>query len=489
MAGINPTANTRTLGEPLPVPTSASSNNYWEDIYAIRAHLYAARLITVDNMGSALISQVHSANSGYLHVKSDLLYYGLARIAYYAEIEPLIRKLDKLFSADMSLGVNSEFPYISPEYDTLLSLGTKLTAVDTAIGDLTARVDEIAAEECCADLLISDITDVLITEPSNGEALVYDADTGAWKNASVQGHQHFGIPIDIPELDLYDVPDGQVVVTNKDPDLPLIGSIVAPLNFIQIRTALTEQNVSGARDIIDGTQYVLSEPATLTWVAVAQDLARFLVDATDAEAVVSLPAGSVFEFIDGLSSAPPDAGSWSPELEQTDGGNYTIAQGAIAYFWYISPERSSAHSGWYFSRTNVNPQARFPYDQFIRDSYIAPIFPENVILPPYLHDTISVDIGASSRVFRDIYLRGSAFVGSASSRQEVGLRRAVEILDVADLQLAQSPLPAESLVLSVNGCVQAPGDDYTVDTEGLITWTGDFELAEGDKIVAAYSHL
>jgi hypothetical protein len=80
-------------------------------------------------MGSALISQVHSANSGYLHAKSDLLYYGLARIAYYAEIEPLIRKLDKLFSADTSLGVNSEFPYIPPEYDTLLSIGTKLAAM------------------------------------------------------------------------------------------------------------------------------------------------------------------------------------------------------------------------------------------------------------------------------------------------------------------------------------------------------------------------
>lgn len=497
MAGINPTASTRTLGEPLPVPTSASSNNYWEDIYAIRAHLYAARLITVDNMGSALISQVHSANSGYLHAKSDLLYYGLARIAYYAEIEPLIRKLDKLFSADTSLGVNSEFPYISPEYDTLLSLGTKLTAVDTAIGDLTARVDEIAAEECCADaaeeccadLLISDITDVLVTEPSNGEALVYDADTGAWKNASVQGHQHFGIPIDIPELDLYDVPDGQVVVTNKDPDLPLVGSIVAPLNFTQIRTTLTEQNVSGARDIVDNTQYVLSEPTTLTWVAVAQDLARFGVDATNAVAFVSLPEGRVFEFIAGQSSVPPDVGSWSPELAETGGGNYTITQGAIAYFWYISPERSSAHSGWYFSRSDVNPLARFPYDQFMQDSYVAPIFPENATLPAYLHDTFSVDIGASSRVFRDIYLRGSAFIGPANSRQEVGLRRAVEILDVANLQLAQSPLPAESLVLSVNGCVQAPGDDYTVDTEGLITWTGEFELAEGDKVVAAYSHL
>ncbi|MGA1354004.1 MAG: hypothetical protein ACO32I_04405, partial [Candidatus Limnocylindrus sp.] len=438
-------------------------------------------------MGSELISQVHSANSGYLHAKSDLLYYGLARIAYYAEIEPLIHKLDKLFSADTSLGVNSEFPYIPPEYDTLLSIGIKLaaidtalTAVDAAIDDLTAQVNETTAEGCCADLLISDISDISVIEPSNGDALVYDADTGVWKNSPVsatQGHEHFGIPIGIPELDLSDVPDGQVVVTSKDPDLPLIGSIVAPLNFTQIRTTLTEQDVSGARDIVDNTQYVLSEPATLTWVAVAQDLARFGVDATNAAAVVSLPEGSVFEFIAGQSSVPPDVGSWSPELAQTDGGNYTIAQGAIAYFWYISPERSSAHSGWYFSRSNVNPQARFPYDQFIRDSYIAPIFPENVILPPYLHDTISVDIGASSRVFRDIYLRGSAFIGPANSRQEVGLRRAVEILDVANLQLAQSPLPAESLVLSVNGCVQAPGDDYTVDTDGAVTWTGDFELA------------
>jgi hypothetical protein len=107
--------------------------------------------------------------------------------------------------------------------------------------------------------LISDITDVLITEPSNGEALVYDADTGAWKNASVQGHEHFGIPIGIPELEMYDLPDGQVVVTSKDPSLPLIGSIVAPLNFILIRTALTEQNVSGARDIID-SMYCPSRP-------------------------------------------------------------------------------------------------------------------------------------------------------------------------------------------------------------------------------------
>jgi hypothetical protein len=226
---------------------------------------------------------------------------------------------------------------------------------------------------------------------------------------------------------------------------------------------------------------------TLQGTQPVADLDVFAVTCEGSAATVILPAGGVHSSL-GVSQLAD--GTTELNVQTTTSAepiSVVIPVEQHAYFWFVSAERDPVYAGWHYASSSVYSGAAFPADIALQDTYIAPLFYPGVDTPTTVRQVGATDLGTPSRTFRDLYLSGQITAGGGGDVQALGLRRAVDVLDYAELQLSYAPLPVESLTLTVNGCVQTPDVDYTVDGTS-VTWLAlDFTLADDDKIIATYT--
>lgn len=156
----------------------------WAELHATKARVQGLRLpdITVANPNYSVFN---APNSDYLFAKTDgTLSFGQARIAYYADFSPTMSRLSKFLAQEAGTGVHGEFPHIPQQYDTLYSVAIALQQHDTSIGSLNDRVTALegGGDDCC-DYDLSELSDVTLTTPTDGQALVYEGNL--WVNKTL----------------------------------------------------------------------------------------------------------------------------------------------------------------------------------------------------------------------------------------------------------------------------------------------------------------
>jgi len=174
------------------VPTQATDqlgvvDNPWAQLHCGTGFLRAIQLVATPST-HAQYGTFSLANSRWLHLRSDgILYLGTARIAYHNDFAHTRDQFLLFMGHEAGTGVSGAYPHVPPMYDTLYSVALALQAHDTSLTSLDTRVSalENGGDDCC-DIALNEISDVVITGPSDGQALVYDVSTSTWINGTIE---------------------------------------------------------------------------------------------------------------------------------------------------------------------------------------------------------------------------------------------------------------------------------------------------------------
>jgi hypothetical protein len=172
------------------VPTQATDqlgvvDNPWAQLHCGTGYLRAIQLVATPST-HAQYGTFSTPNSRWLHLRSDgILYFGAARIAYHNDFVHTRDQFLLFMGHEAGTGVSGAYPHVPPAYDTLYSVAVALQAHDVSLTSLDARVTALesggGSGDCC-DIALDEVSDVTLTEPSDGQALIYDEANSMWVN-------------------------------------------------------------------------------------------------------------------------------------------------------------------------------------------------------------------------------------------------------------------------------------------------------------------
>jgi hypothetical protein len=512
MANLNPTAATDQLG------TSSSS---WAELHCGRAFVRTVQLPRVMATDSDL-PVFATANSGYLHIRSDaVLYVGNARIAYYNDFEPTRTNFLRFMGDEEGTGVSGQYPHIPQKYDTLYSVALALGDHSDEIAALTTRVDNFAQglADCC-DVALAEISDVMLSAPQSGEALVYDAETGTWVNQDVSTVASL---TDLTDVTLVNEQQGQVLRYNGTQWANTSLSIPAKLDDLD-GVHIDTEGVSAPQVLVyDATQQMWANEDQVQAAGdgdvlqisdgsggfVASDVAY--VGGTKKALmplVGQIDIGSTSNrfgdmFLSGSAYVGANSVHIGDQLSLSAEGDVLLINGSALKVGNTVIAGAVGEEGWLQAASPARDGTFMPtaFRFTFRDNEpygLTPILPEGEIVNEETGDTMrAVVLGEPNNPFATAHFSASALqlVTDAATGGSVPLG-VTYTETIAYSGSALDPLSREVLLheatpiniaLSVNGLAQQYGHDYTVDGQNIVWLGGDFPLEQSDHIVVTYT--